>query len=554
MAITRIREILADVDDNYLRLWLEEQPAGNISEDALEIFLERSLKEGYPLAEPPKPVWKSALEVAASMDFAEEVELHWAAELRGDTVALLNRPPQRSESYNLHALHTLLVKFPLIPKPTVRAAFLKAPSFHAAVARLESDIGNKQLKIARNVNKIPPPPVEVPLDLIKEIALPVERIESALASLRENRNERRNELKETGGLCTCSCCFDDELLPEEAIFCEGDAAEKTHSFCRSCVKNLAQNTFGNGLFAQNIQNACHASSSSSSSSTSSSSCGAPPKFDLSMTILCCPDTSGCSGRFSDRDLALALPTKDYKRYTSRSAALQALASGLNDLVPCPACEFVVEMSNLSDEVVRCLSSECGKVTCRWCGEPDHRPLRCDQVEKNAELKLRTFIEEQMTDAIARRCPNAQCRKAYDRIDGCNKMHCPCGTTFCYLCGEVLNNQRPYDHFVDGHTAGGDSQKDSKCTVYGTPAWAKPSPSAAKRQAEKALQEYLEAHPELQNLGGERIQSIKRRVGLVDEPTPVRNGKRPRADANARQRPRARPPAKPWYSGFECIVQ
>jgi TRIAD3 protein (E3 ubiquitin-protein ligase RNF216) len=490
------------------------------------------------------------------LDLAAEVEEQWAAELRGEAKAAPQNPV-RSESYNLHAMHTLLVTFPLVPKPAVRSAFFKAASFQAAQARLQSFDGIKQLKTARKESNMPPPPVEVPLALAKEIAFPAVEIERALAARREDRERRLGELKESGGLCTCSCCFDDEVLPEEAILCDG---QTTHSFCRSCVKNLAQSTFGSGLFAQNFQQACRASSSASASTASSSSGGPSASsgsssnaggaaFDLSMATLCCPDISGCSGRFFEGDLSVALPSKDYKRYTSRSAALHALASGLSDLVPCPSCEFMVEMSDLTDDVIRCLSPECGRVSCRWCGEPDHRPLRCDQVEKDSEVKLRTFMEEQMTDAMTRRCP--QCQKAYERTEGCNKMHCPCGTTFCYLCGELLDNKRCYDHFADGHIGGGVDKKNSRCTVYGTPSWAKQSASAVKDRAEKALQEYLAAHPELQGLGGERIRNIKRSVGLTDEPTPSRKRLRPSPKNGPQPQPQ---PKGLLQSVLECSIQ
>ena len=39
-----------------------------------------------------------------------------------------------------------------------------------------------------------------------------------------------------------------------------------------------------------------------------------------------------------------------------------------------------------DGIVRCLDPECGKITCRWCMQPEHGPLKCDEVEKVSWLR------------------------------------------------------------------------------------------------------------------------------------------------------------------------
>lgn len=38
---------------------------------------------------------------------------------------------------------------------------------------------------------------------------------------------------------------------------------------------------------------------------------------------------------------------------------------------------------------------------RKCKEPNHIPLRCDEVEKPDELKARIYIEDRMTEALVR---------------------------------------------------------------------------------------------------------------------------------------------------------
>ena len=40
------------------------------------------------------------------------------------------------------------------------------------------------------------------------------------------------------------------------------------------------------------------------------------------------------------------------------------------------------------------------------------------------------------------CPNTKCGKLVERIDGCNSMICPCGTNFCYGCGQEIKYGMP----------------------------------------------------------------------------------------------------------------
>jgi TRIAD3 protein (E3 ubiquitin-protein ligase RNF216) len=58
----------------------------------------------------------------------------------------------------------------------------------------------------------------------------------------------------------------------------------------------------------------------------------------------------------------------------------------------------------------CLSPECGKKSCRLCQEISHIPLRCEEVEKDAEVQKRTYIENKMAEAMIRKCYN--CKTPY----------------------------------------------------------------------------------------------------------------------------------------------
>ena len=81
---------------------------------------------------------------------------------------------------------------------------------------------------------------------------------------------------------------------------------------------------------------------------------------------------------------------------------------------------------------------------RLCKEPNHIPLRCDEIEGTGEKNMRAFIEAQMTEAMIRTC--WRCKKRFTKLDGCNKMTCTCGAMMCYVCREPIKD---YSHFQNG---------------------------------------------------------------------------------------------------------
>lgn len=76
------------------------------------------------------------------------------------------------------------------------------------------------------------------------------------------------------------------------------------------------------------------------------------------------------------------------------------AAGIEDLEFCPFCDFAT-IPAPGDKIFRCLNNECMKESCRECREPSHIPLRCNEVEKEEDVKLRTYIEDKMTEALVR---------------------------------------------------------------------------------------------------------------------------------------------------------
>ncbi|WAR19597.1 RN216-like protein [Mya arenaria] len=147
-------------------------------------------------------------------------------------------------------------------------------------------------------------------------------------------------------------------------------------------------------------------------------------------------------------------------------------AGIPDLVACPFCSFATIMADPEDKLFRCLNPE-------LCQEPNHIPLRCNEVEKQGVTGIRTFIEMKVSESMLRVCP--KCHKRFYKLDGCNKMTCQCGTTMCYVCREPHID---YEHFSDSPGCNDDSNMRALHR------------KEMMKAAEEASSEYFENHPDL----------------------------------------------------------
>ena len=101
-------------------------------------------------------------------------------------------------------------------------------------------------------------------------------------------------------------------------------------------------------------------------------------------------------------------------------------------------------------VLVCRNKECGRSSCRLCQLDAHVPLRCDEVERDEQVKLRTRIEDKMTDALLRQC--WRCKAKFFKEDGCNHMTCSCGAEMCYVCRARLRKHEWRRHFTNEQAA------------------------------------------------------------------------------------------------------
>ena len=129
----------------------------------------------------------------------------------------------------------------------------------------------------------------------------------------------------------------------------------------------------------------------------------------------------CDEVFSLSILQKALKAATFSKWLSRIQLAELEKADIDGLEQCPFCNFANIMDTTPEEnkVFVCQNPDCGKESCRLCKEISHIPLRCEEVEKYAETRKRTYIENKMTEALIRKC--YKCSKPFVKLDGCNKM-------------------------------------------------------------------------------------------------------------------------------------
>ncbi|KAK4328200.1 hypothetical protein Pmani_001322 [Petrolisthes manimaculis] len=277
-------------------------------------------------------------------------------------------------------------------------------------------------KVSRRKTKRSSQVKESDLDdiFIKELCYSRMQTEIKEHLLKKESDKRRALLwaKATHQLVECTCCYDDEVLEDDMDTCTNQ--ETKHKFCNNCIRRFAEEEIGQGR-----------------------------------TTFRCLEGS-CKAEFSLSTLKNLMKPSVFSNILERKQLEEIAAAGIEDLVACPFCNFQTIMPDKEDKVFKCLNPECMKDSCRFCQEPNHVPLRCEEVERQHQMDARTFMENKMTEAMVREC--WKCKKRFIKEDGCNKMRCSCGAMMCYICKKPIKG---YDHFED-KTVPTDS---SKCPLW-----------------------------------------------------------------------------------------
>ena len=173
----------------------------------------------------------------------------------------------------------------------------------------------------------------------------------------KQREAKIEEARKLGQLQECPCCYSDDCLEEDMLPCKNG-----HSYCSSCVQRASEVAIGEGK-----------------------------------TTLTC--LGQCEEAFELSALQRALPSEMFSKWLKKIQLAEVERADIEGLERCPFCEFATIMETTPEEnkILSCENVECGKETCRLCKELSHIPLRCEEVEKDAEVRKRTYIENKMTE-------------------------------------------------------------------------------------------------------------------------------------------------------------
>ncbi|KKY14335.1 putative ring finger [Phaeomoniella chlamydospora] len=219
---------------------------------------------------------------------------------------------------------------------------------------------------------------------------------------------------EAGLLIECQCCFDDEVPINRAVPCDGD---DIHFYCHSCIKNQAASQIGQ------------------------------IKWRMSCMY---SGAKACDASLSRSALQMVLDSKSLAKLEEIQRNHEIGLAAIDDLEDCPFCEFkAICVSVEIDREFRCRNPDCSKISCRLCHGLTHIPKSCDEAKKDRGTELRHDVEEAMSDALIRKCPNSQCKMPIIKEYGCNKMICTnCRNIMCYVCGKGITHEPGggYNHF------------------------------------------------------------------------------------------------------------
>uniref|UniRef100_A0A914XNE5 RING-type domain-containing protein n=1 Tax=Plectus sambesii TaxID=2011161 RepID=A0A914XNE5_9BILA len=287
------------------------------------------------------------------------------------------------------------------------------------------------------------------------------KIHAHMENRRVVRENRLSQARQSGELVECPICLNEECLPEEMFSC----SQSEHSFCRDCVRQHSETQLGGG----------------------------------SHRVACMAE--GCAADVGLQALQTALAPETFSLLARRQQAASLRQAHIDNLEHCPYCDFSMVIENAAERLFRCRNRDCLKETCRECHKPSHIPLHCDEVERDEETRMRTFVEERMAEALIRTCPTCGCRIV--KSDGCNKLVCTsCGSAMCYVCKQLLPTQDPYSHFnqhphrmpfavhpipIDGATDAG------KCPLHTSDEVV--HEEVARRAGEEAKKRFREENPD-----------------------------------------------------------
>ncbi|OAX80610.1 hypothetical protein ACJ72_05050 [Emergomyces africanus] len=372
------------------------------------------------------------------------------------------------------ARYLLQLDFPEVPPEYIHSVLQSQKSLFAAYSSLDQaentyDMSNPALYKRRRGSKTDAlglsPNVPINSDLLRELQVAREERRKKEESRRQEQElaklEAQNEATciAQGNVMECQCCYAD-VPTSRMIPCTG---QNIHFFCKECVRSAAKTQIG------------------------------IMKYEVN-----CMDMSGCAAGFHKQTLAKVLGESLMRKVEQLQQRDEIAKAGLEGLHDCPFCDFRAICPPVEvDREFRCHNPSCRKVSCRLCGLESHIPNTCEQAN-DKKTPARQKIEEAMSEALIRTCPNPNCKLKIVKEDGCNKMICvKCRSAMCYVCKKDISSEG-YKHF---------GKPPKRCPVHDPKSNARDFEEVSSAH-KKAMEEVMTANPELKQ-GELAVEAPKR---------------------------------------------
>lgn len=180
-------------------------------------------------------------------------------------------------------------------------------------------------------------------------------------------------------LAECGCCFEEGVSEARIVRCADG-----HPFCSSCVHRYASHQLG-------LRNA----------------------------RITCMDVEGCERRFPEVDLRNVLSAPLFALYERLEQRQHLVAARIEGFEECPFCNWACIMETTKEESPSfiCGNGEngCGLWSCRYCMKKDHPSQTCWEATANDPDDSRQTVEEAMTAAITRKCPQCSSGLSFPSI-------------------------------------------------------------------------------------------------------------------------------------------
>ncbi|XP_044269764.1 E3 ubiquitin-protein ligase RNF216-like isoform X1 [Tribolium madens] len=412
-----LREVLSDADPDFLQMMCDKFEG---KPESVETFINETLqKQNYPkLKDYERKQQLSSQQKQYTSDFNVKNFVKIIPnpeEFFNEKSRTLKLDPSDTE-YVLVFLRNTFNKMPI--RTIQRIFHANSTDNNCNLAKTFNQLEEMQnsetetMKSVRKPTRMDTNITNIPL--LQEIAYLSHRHEIThyLTELKKRENLEREEARNRGLMQTCNCCFDEEVLPRDIHTCGNNC-----KFCKSCIVKSVEVAFGEGK-------------------------------------LSFPCLGNCESSLSLQTLQAVLSPKLFSKIAQRKALEEIKSAGIEELEMCPFCVFAT-IPAAGYSIFTCLNPESMKESCRMCKNPSHAPLRCEEVEEDADVKARTFVENKMTEALLRKC--YKCGVKFFKEEGCNRMTCSCGASMCYICEEPVTG---YKHF-NGN--GGD--RYNLCPLY-----------------------------------------------------------------------------------------